>query len=325
MPGMPEPPSDYYDLHEGDDINAPSGDFVGLSVQGHIQRNGIERPEAEVSAQDNADPTMTPADWDEWFGEAVPPAVIDPPAVVPNPDEILDDLADGALAGVDVPPIGHEQLEELWDEVVVAGARLFGGRAGDFEDVVLNGLDQFFAGWANKLTFGGSNKLRELVYGDIATQNHEGALYEAGEWVGVAHWVAFALASLPASGSAAAAESAPAGVVRAAQFGKNWPAASLRDALARHAGPNATRWATNTGKIIAENPTTGRQVVIDVAGKYFRIFQPNRFGGTSGRYLNLLGRIPAPVRQLKSRAYRPIQLGGDQLKAATHFLIRELL
>ncbi len=97
--------TDYYDLHEGADIEAPSGDWVGAFVgEASIERNGITRTAEEVSAQDHAVPTMTPADWDEWFAEAVPEEVVDdPPPPVPDPlDEppgFWDDPLDWAFGG----------------------------------------------------------------------------------------------------------------------------------------------------------------------------------------------------------------------------------
>lgn len=48
----------------------------------------------------------------------------------------------------------------------------------------LNSADQFFAGFADSVTLGASTKLREAVYGDIATRNHQGALFSGGNIVG---------------------------------------------------------------------------------------------------------------------------------------------
>jgi RHS repeat-associated protein len=122
--------------------------------------------------------------------------------------------------------------------------------------------------------------------------------------------------------SASVASSIHAGAARAQQFGAKWSVASLSKAIARHAGPNATSWKTATGKMIHENPITGRQVVVDVAGGYFRIFQPKTIGGKAGTYLNLLGRAPSPARFVKSGAVKTVPLQGDDLQEATHFLIR---
>jgi RHS repeat-associated protein len=49
---------------------------------------------------------------------------------------------------------------------------------------VANGADQFFAGFSDSVTFGGSTKLREGLYGETATRNHSGALFDAGNVTG---------------------------------------------------------------------------------------------------------------------------------------------
>jgi len=48
-------------------------------------------------------------------------------------------------------------------------------------------IDSFFAGYADAMTFGGSTYLRGKIYGETATKNHQGAYFEAGQWVGTAH------------------------------------------------------------------------------------------------------------------------------------------
>lgn len=105
-----------------------------------------------------------------------------------------------------------------------------------------------------------------------------------------------------------------------AKFGELWQRANLDEAIARHAGPNATSWITATGKAIFENPSTGRQVVVDAAG-YFRIFQPTTIGGPKGTYLNLVGRIPAPARFAKDGIIKNVPLRGGELQRETHFLV----
>jgi RHS repeat-associated protein len=110
-----------------------------------------------------------------------------------------------------------------------------------------------------------------------------------------------------------------AGAARAEQYGANWSRASLSKAIERHAGPSATSWV-NGEKIIFENPATGRQVIYDTGGNYFRIYQPRTIGSTKGVYLNLLGRTPAPARYLKGGSIKSVPLQGDPLEEATHFL-----
>ena len=86
MPGMtPEAGTDYHDLHEGADLTAPSGDWVGeYDEDANIVRNNIARPASEVDAQDSADATMTPADWDDWYGDGAHEDVIDETAGDPT-------------------------------------------------------------------------------------------------------------------------------------------------------------------------------------------------------------------------------------------------
>ncbi len=105
-----------------------------------------------------------------------------------------------------------------------------------------------------------------------------------------------------------------------AKYGHRWQKASLDKAIARHAGPDATSWVTRTGKTIFENPSTGRQVVVDPAG-YFRIFQPKAFGSTKGVYLDMLGKVPSPARVVKGGAIKNVPLEGDTLQQATHFIV----
>ena len=58
-------------------------------------------------------------------------------------------------------------------------------------DKVLDAVDGLFAGFANALTFGGSNYLRAAMWGQTATQNHQGIAYNIGMGAGVG--VSFAL------------------------------------------------------------------------------------------------------------------------------------
>ena len=110
------------------------------------------------------------------------------------------------------------------------------------------------------------------------------------------------------------------GQARVAKFGHLWRKADLQKAIDRHAGPKASSWRTATGKTIYENPATGRQVVVDDAG-YFRIFQPRSIGCPEGKYLDMLGKIPSPARRVKGGTIKNVPLTGDELNAATHFLI----
>jgi RHS repeat-associated protein len=110
------------------------------------------------------------------------------------------------------------------------------------------------------------------------------------------------------------------GQLRVAKYGSQWQKANLKEAITRHAGPNPTSWRSKSGKMIYENPATGRQVVVDDAG-YFRIFQPKSFGSQDGKYLNLRGEVPSPARRVKGGAIKNVPLSGDDLNRETHYLI----
>src|SRR5262249_33178657 len=71
--------------------------------------------------------------------------------------------------------------------------------------MALDRTDQIMAGWANQLTDGGSTWLREAMYGEYATRNHQGEYFELGQAIGDAHNIAFMLAGsgprgVPAAG-----------------------------------------------------------------------------------------------------------------------------
>jgi hypothetical protein len=48
----------------------------------------------------------------------------------------------------------------------------------------LNSADQFLAGFADTVTFGGSTALRSHLYGETATRNHSGGYFTAGQVTG---------------------------------------------------------------------------------------------------------------------------------------------
>jgi hypothetical protein len=80
---------------------------------------------------------------------------------------------------------------------------------------------------------------------------------------------------------------------------------------------------TKTGKQIFENPITGRQVVYDINGGYFRIFQPTTIGGSRGTYLNMLGNDVAPARWIKGGVIDNVPLrdvSKPLWQSETHFL-----
>ncbi|MDZ7616454.1 MAG: hypothetical protein U1E05_05575, partial [Patescibacteria group bacterium] len=130
-----------------------------------------------------------------------------------------------------------------------------------------------------------------------------------------------------ADGAAEAAATLTAGVPsagarRAAQYGSNWQRASLERAISRHAGKDYTSWITKTGKQIFENPATGRQVVLDIDGGYFRVFQPKAVGSSQGTYLNMLGREVTPAMRGQGGAINCVPLrdvNKGAWQAETHF------
>jgi hypothetical protein len=63
-------------------------------------------------------------------------------------------------------------------------------QAGGTGDQIINSVDQFFAGMSSTVTGGLTNKVRAAIYGEIATQNHEGKFYTAGQIAGIAPAIA---------------------------------------------------------------------------------------------------------------------------------------
>lgn len=108
-----------------------------------------------------------------------------------------------------------------------------------------------------------------------------------------------------------------AGEQRANTHGAGWQSASLEKAIDRHCGSNYSSWTTKTGKRIYENPQTGRQVVHDVSGNYFRIFQPESIGSKKGVYLDMLGKVPSPATRVKGGGIKNIALQAGELQKAT--------
>ncbi len=108
------------------------------------------------------------------------------------------------------------------------------------------------------------------------------------------------------------------GAARAAKYSKEWPVASLDDAVNKFSGTNPVITTTAKGKRIYTNPETGIQVVEDTTGKYFRVFDPNVTGKRA--YLDLEGKIPSNKVLENGK-----QAGRNQAEynKATHFNISE--
>ncbi|GAB6166374.1 hypothetical protein JCM19992_23740 [Thermostilla marina] len=54
----------------------------------------------------------------------------------------------------------------------------------------LDKVDRFAAGFADIISFGMTTKLRELLYGEIATRNHQGIAFRLGQVAGIVHSIA---------------------------------------------------------------------------------------------------------------------------------------
>src|SRR5262249_60112399 len=67
----------------------------------------------------------------------------------------------------------------------------------------LDRTDQFFAGWSGALTNDLTTRARASMYGELATRNHHGAIFEAGRAVGTVHSVALSFGN-PCGASAVA-------------------------------------------------------------------------------------------------------------------------
>ncbi|HDL8491534.1 TPA: hypothetical protein P4O12_001215 [Yersinia enterocolitica] len=107
------------------------------------------------------------------------------------------------------------------------------------------------------------------------------------------------------------------GAERAAKFAKNWPEGELSTAVHKFAGTSPTVTTTDKGKRIYTNPETGVQVVEDISGKYFRIYDPSIMGKRA--YLDLEGNIP------NNKALENGKLTGrnqSEYNEITHFKIK---
>jgi len=82
----------------------------------------------------------------------------------------------------------------------------------------------------------------------------------------------------------------PKGQERAKKFGSQWQKADLNQIKQKFIGQNPKIVTTPTGKTIYLNQKTGIQIVVDNAGKYFRIQNTNLTGKRC--YLDLAGKIP---------------------------------
>ncbi|EKT7570159.1 hypothetical protein A8N28_004846 [Salmonella enterica] len=80
------------------------------------------------------------------------------------------------------------------------------------------------------------------------------------------------------------------GADRSQKYSSNWATADLDEAIKKFAGENPIINVTDKGKRIYTNPDTSIQVVEDMKGKYFRIYDPNHSGKRA--YMDVDGNIP---------------------------------
>ncbi|WP_143167641.1 hypothetical protein [Massilia sp. CF038] len=110
----------------------------------------------------------------------------------------------------------------------------------------------------------------------------------------------------------------PAGAARAEKFADFQQKVSARDTIANIAGDNPVITYTESGKTIYANPTTGKQVVYDNAGKYFRVEDTTVSGPL--RYTDQFGNpIPNNVPLIKKSGTSQTGVPADVRKALTHF------
>ena len=108
------------------------------------------------------------------------------------------------------------------------------------------------------------------------------------------------------------------GEYRANLYSKNWTEANLHKSIEKFAGKNPIITMTDKGKRIYENPTTKVQVVEDINGKYFRIYDPSIRGKRN--YLDLNGVVPNNKTLDNGKKIGRTQSEYNQV---THFKIKE--
>jgi len=81
------------------------------------------------------------------------------------------------------------------------------------------------------------------------------------------------------------------GAARAALYSANWPIANSNSAVEKFAGSNPIVSTTDKGKRIYKNPQNGIEVVEDMDGNHFRIYDPSL--PRKRKHLNLEEIIPS--------------------------------
>jgi len=107
------------------------------------------------------------------------------------------------------------------------------------------------------------------------------------------------------------------GAARRAEYGDGWPKGDINRSVDEFAGPNPIVTTTDKGKNIYANPETGVQVVEDINGGYYRVYDPSLSGRR--KYLDLNGNIP------NNKIVDGRQVGRTQAEynQVTHFRIEE--
>lgn len=109
-----------------------------------------------------------------------------------------------------------------------------------------------------------------------------------------------------------------AGKVRAEKFADFQQGVSLRDTVALVAGEKPIVTYTTSGKTLYKNPATGKQVVYDNAGNYFRVEDTTITGPL--RYTDQFGKsIPNNVVIVREGGYSQTGIPSDVRRALTHF------
>ena len=73
-----------------------------------------------------------------------------------------------------IDPTGNFSVSQVFNDVLTS----------DITYNLVNGADQFVAGFSDVTTFGATTKIRGAAYGETATRNHQGGLFTTGQVAG---------------------------------------------------------------------------------------------------------------------------------------------
>ncbi len=106
----------------------------------------------------------------------------------------------------------------------------------------------------------------------------------------------------------------PDGAARAAKNSGNWSSGSLSETVAQITGPNPKISYTDSGKTVYTNPDTGKSVVYDNAGNYYRVQD------ASGQYLDKSGNpLPNNVPVVGQNKTTQTGIPSSLRQALTHY------